>query len=130
MTEYKMCANEDMAIYILDFIKRGYENKYQDAGVQKYIDALQMGIDAILESKESIGKCEMAIAMRSDHNLEDDCNYCIDKAKSEAYKEIAKKLKEHLCNYDLPDYHSFRAVDEDTIDEVLKELVGEQYNGI
>ena len=74
---------------------------------------------------ESIGNCEIAIAMRSDHNLEDDCNYCIDKAKSEAYKEIIEKLKEHLCSYDLPDYHSFRAVDEDTIDEVLKELVGE-----
>lgn len=157
MTEYKMCANEDMAIYILEFIKREYEKSYQDAGVQKYIEALQMGIDALatvdrqkaeverLKSmnqakldtihdlmaeierlqNESIGNCEMAIAMRSDHNLDVDCNYCIDKAKSEAYKEIVKKLKEHLCSYDLPNYYSFEAVDEDTIDEVLKELVGE-----
>lgn len=74
---------------------------------------------------ESIGNCEMAIAMRSDHNLEDDCNYCIDKAKSEAYKEIVEKLKEHLCSYDLPNYFSFEAVDEDTIDEILKELMEE-----
>lgn len=125
MNKYKMCANEDMAIYILEFIKRGYEKNYKDAGVQKYLEALQMGIDALRESKESIGNCEMAISMRHDHNLEDDCNYCIDKAKSEAYKEIVKKLKEHLCSYDLPNYYSFEAVDEDTIDEVLKELVGD-----
>ena len=45
--------------------------------------------------------------------------------KIKAYKEIVGKLKEHLCSYDLPDYFSFEAVDEDTIDEVLKELVGE-----
>lgn len=49
-----------------------------------------------------------------------------ERGRVEAYKEIVKKLKEHLCSYDLPDYHSFKAVDEDTIDEVLKELVGEQ----
>lgn len=50
-TQYKMCPNADMAIYILDFIKRGYEKKYQDAGVQKYIEALQMGIDALEKQK-------------------------------------------------------------------------------
>jgi hypothetical protein len=57
MVEYKMCANEDMAIYILEFIKRNYE-KHSDepgqAGVQKYIEALQMGIDALNMSKEWI----------------------------------------------------------------------------
>lgn len=125
MAEYKMCANEDMAIYILDFIKRGYENKYQDAGVQKYIDALQMGIDAIgtvnhlkteIERLQNCNKiCTEAIG---DQEIE------LATAKSEAYKEIIEKLKAHLCSYDLPDYHSFRAVDEDTIDEVLEELVG------
>lgn len=51
MAEYKMCANEEMAIYILDFIKRGYEKSFQDAGVQKYVEALQMGIDALRTSK-------------------------------------------------------------------------------
>lgn len=45
-------------------------------------------------------------------------------AKQEAYKEIIAKLKKHLCSYDLPDYHYFRAVDEDVIDEVLEEMVG------
>ena len=47
-SKYKMCPSPDMAIYILEFIKSGYEKRYQDAGVQKYIDALQMGIDAIV----------------------------------------------------------------------------------
>lgn len=45
--------------------------------------------------------------------------------KVKAYKEVIEKLKEHLCNYDLPNYHSFRAVDEDTIDEILEEMAGE-----
>lgn len=52
MTEYKMCANEEMAIYILEFIKRGYEKNYQDTGVRKYTEALQMGIDALKTQKE------------------------------------------------------------------------------
>ena len=50
MAEYKMCANEDVAIYILDFIKRGYEKRLNEdgqAGCQKYVEALQMGIDAL-----------------------------------------------------------------------------------
>ena len=52
MAEYKMCANKEMAIYILEFIKQGYEKNYQDAGVQKYIEALDMGIDALRTQKE------------------------------------------------------------------------------
>lgn len=47
MKEYKACANAEMAVEILEFIKGEYEKRYQDAGVQKYIEALQMGIDAL-----------------------------------------------------------------------------------
>lgn len=47
VTEYKMCPNEEMAAYILEFIKRNYEKHSDQAGVQKYIEALQMGIDAL-----------------------------------------------------------------------------------
>ena len=47
MAEYKMCDNSEMAIYILEFIKRNYEKHSDQAGVQKYIEALQMGIDAL-----------------------------------------------------------------------------------
>ena len=53
-----------------------------------------------------------------------ECIDCSKRLKSEAYKEIIAKLKENLCSYDLPDYHYFRAVDEDVIDEVLEEMVG------
>lgn len=49
--DYQMRTDADMAIFILDFIKRGYADKYKDSGVQKYIDALQMGIDAIKKDK-------------------------------------------------------------------------------
>ena len=51
MPEIKMCANEEMAIDILEFIKRNYEKHSDEAGVKKYIEALQMGIDA-LKAKE------------------------------------------------------------------------------
>ena len=50
MSEYKMCANAEMAIYILEFIKRNYEkglNEDDQAGCQKYVEAVQMGIDAL-----------------------------------------------------------------------------------
>ena len=55
MGEYKICADAEMAIYILEFIKREYEKHYQDVGVQKYIEALDMGIDALREQKEGEG---------------------------------------------------------------------------
>jgi hypothetical protein len=48
--EIKMCANKEMAIDILEFIKSNYEkhlNEDGQAGCQKYIEALQMGIDAL-----------------------------------------------------------------------------------
>ena len=45
--EYKACANAEMAIEIFEFIKGEYEKRYQDAGIQKYVEALQMGIDAL-----------------------------------------------------------------------------------
>lgn len=47
MAEYKACANEEMAIEILDFIKQNYEKYSDKSGVKKYIEALQMGIDAL-----------------------------------------------------------------------------------
>lgn len=49
-TKFKMCANAEMAIEILEFIKRNYEKHNDDAGVQKYIEALEMGIAALKES--------------------------------------------------------------------------------
>lgn len=44
---YKMCSNSDMAIDILEFIKQNYVKHSDQAGVQKYIEALDMGIDAL-----------------------------------------------------------------------------------
>lgn len=49
----------------------------------------------------------------------------ITKAQVEAIKDFAERLKKHLCSYDLPGYHSFKAVDEETIDEVLTEMAGD-----
>lgn len=46
-SEHVACACNDMAICILEFIKRGYAKTYQDAGVKKYIEALERGINAL-----------------------------------------------------------------------------------
>lgn len=43
-------------------------------------------------------------------------------------KEFVAKLKEHKCSYDLDNYHYFEAVDMDTIDDIAKEMVGENYD--
>lgn len=74
---------------------------------------------------ESIGKCELAISMRNDNNLDSNCNYCIDKSKSEAVKEFAERLK----NLDVDTYYSYASIvyelSEDDIDNLVKEMVGE-----
>lgn len=46
-------------------------------------------------------------------------------ARTKAIKEFVKTLKEHLCSYDLDDYHSFRAIEEETLDNLVKEMVGD-----
>ena len=46
----KACANKEMAIDILEFIKMNYEkhlNEDGQVGCLKYVEALQMGIDAL-----------------------------------------------------------------------------------
>lgn len=55
-------------------------------------------------------------------NLWCDAEKDISNARIEAQKDFAERLKEHMCSYDLPNYHYFKAVDEDTLDEVLKEM--------
>ena len=46
---------------------------------------------------ESIGKCELAISMRNDNNLDSNCNYCIDKSTAEAVKEFADLSIKRIC---------------------------------
>ena len=44
--------------------------------------------------------------------------------RNEAIKEFAERLKECKCSYDLPDYHSFDAVEIEDIDNLVKKMVG------
>ncbi len=44
--------SRDMAIYILTFIRDKYAEIHKDAGVVKYLEALQMGIDALVKLPE------------------------------------------------------------------------------
>lgn len=61
-------------------------------------------------------------------NLWCDAEKDISNARIEAQKDFAERLKEHMCSYDFSNYHYFKAVDEDTLDEVLKEMTEEQNN--
>ena len=48
--KYPACASYNLAIEILEFIKRNYEKHLlTDTGCRKYVDALNIGIDAINE---------------------------------------------------------------------------------
>ena len=70
---------------------------------------------------ESIGKCELAISMRNDNNLDSNCNYCIDKSKAEAIKEFAERLKEIITMSP----KSSILLDKWYIDNLVKEMVGD-----
>ena len=48
-------------------------------------------------------------------------------ARAEAIKEFAERLKEHVCFYDLDNYHSFSAVDIDVLDDIVKEMERRKY---
>ena len=52
----------------------------------------------------------------------------VNEARKQAVMEFTKRLKEYKCSYDLDNCHSFEAVDVDDIDEVAKEMLGEDYD--
>lgn len=37
-------------------------------------------------------------------------------------KEFYDTIKQHLCNYDLPNYHPFKAIKEEALDDLAKEM--------
>ena len=52
-------------------------------------------------------------------------NSAMEYTRAEAIKEFADKLREYKCSYDLDNYHHFEAVDMDTIEDIIKEVLGE-----
>lgn len=90
--------------------KRKYYRKFVDEVYHKekgnelcepdfdYIYELYFKQQAEIErlQNESIGKCELAMSMRSDHSIDVDCNYCVEQAKSEAVKEFAERFENEL----------------------------------
>lgn len=41
------------------------------------------------------------------------------------YSDFINSLENHMCSYDLDNYHSFRAIEEDTLNDLIEELVSE-----
>lgn len=56
MNKIKYCANEKMAIDILELIKRGCDKNFNVGGKQKYIEALEMSIEALEMGIEALKK--------------------------------------------------------------------------
>lgn len=48
---------------------------------------------------------------------------CRDFLSKDIFKEFVEELKKHSCNYDLPNYHSFEAIDVEVIDEIVDEVI-------
>ena len=44
--------------------------------------------------------------------------------RAEAVKEFAEKVNEHMCAYDIDNYHWFRAIERDAFNDLVKEMVG------
>lgn len=81
MGEYKMCANAKMAIDIIAFIERNYEKHSDQAGVQKYIEALQMSKEALEKQivKKPLyiaGDYDLPICSECKNVVEDNEPYC------------------------------------------------------
>ena len=74
----------------------------------------------INRQKAKIERLQEQLGKIGEHSL-----LLIQNARTEAIKEFADRLEEHFCDYDLPNYYYFRAVDEETINEIVKEMVGE-----
>lgn len=49
----------------------------------------------------------------------------VNKTRKQAILDFVEHLKENSCFYDLDNYHSFRAVDMETIDDIVKEVLGD-----
>ena len=147
-SEIKLCANSEMAIDILEFIKRGCEKSYQDGGVKKYTEALQMGIDALAETNRQNAEIERLQGQIESLNKEYPCivkmnDYCLVYARSlddydnligdisaEGIKEFAERLKatdtadlvgEQYINGEIYGYFYSNAF-ETKIDSLVKEM--------
>lgn len=77
---------------------------------------------AIAKVGVDVNKEELIKALQYDRNQ---YNKGFEDGFEKGVKTFAERLKKHKCSYDLPDYHSFDAVDIEDIDNLLKELIGE-----
>ena len=114
-----MCKCRYGYIYILEFIKRNYEKHNDQAGVQKYIEALQMGIDALkkessqnreADNSENVDNTEKPKINPNGHDysdlkIADECKICPHISQCFLWLEFAgevtregQKLRPHLCN--------------------------------
>lgn len=103
-----------------DIIK-AFENmlKNFDGKVSDF-EAIASAIDLINRQKAEFERLRTDYGNMAQHAL-----ILIANARAEAVKEFAERLKEHMCEYDLDNYHWFRAIEEDALDDLVKEMVGE-----
>jgi hypothetical protein len=87
----------------IEVITQGVQMTIED-GVYKAVENYGINVD----------KDELLKALQYDRKQ-------YQKGFADGIKAVAKILKESMCNYDLDNYHSFRAIEEETLDDIIKE---------
>ena len=94
ITDHKMCNDKETAVEILEFIKLSYEAQADKVGVHKYIDALQIAINTLM-NQISMAKSVSAKAIFDKYcGYSSSCDECSKKVKRLCAKKskIADKL--------------------------------------
>lgn len=70
-------------------------------------------------------KCKKCLHRYICYAEEENCkDYLFDRSLGSdmSAKEFYDEIKKHLCAYDLPNYHSFKAIEEEILDDLAREI--------
>ena len=56
------------------------------------------------------------------HRTTECTEWLLDRTVITPERAFYDELKKHLCSYGLPNYHSFKAIDEEALDDIAKEF--------
>lgn len=93
-----------------------YESPIQAICEQTRFDFENNVLQAIYKYDVHVNKDELEKALKYDRN-QYDIGY------KDGVRAAFEKIREHYCSYDLDNYFSFRAVDEDTVNEIYNEII-------
>ena len=81
-------------IYKLYFDQKAEIERLQKSNGEMFVTISKQDAEIERLQNESIGTCQLAIAIGRDHNNGDSCSYCLDTLKNEVIKDFDERLKE------------------------------------